>query len=112
MKLFTQRILIRAVAERWRQAASVTPDLYGHPPRSRAKVLSKLESLDLETATHEEISDIIGNESWTRMDACDECGVVPEVMVRLGEDPDYESSTACICPSCLEKAVRLAKENL
>lgn len=65
-----------------------------------------LIALDLETATEKDISDIIGNESWTRLE-CDECDKEVETVIMLGQEPDYESSTACICPNCLAKATNL-----
>ena len=48
----------------------------------------------------------IGNGSWTRL-KCDECGHDKDAVVQLGQEPDYESSTALICPECLNKAHNL-----
>ena len=56
--------------------------------------------------TEEHIERIIGNNSWTR-NICNECGNDSEITVQLGEEPDYDSATAKICPECLKKALSL-----
>ena len=50
---------------------------------------------------------VIGNSSWCCETRCDECGTESWDVVRLGEEPDYESSTANVCLGCLRKAVAL-----
>ena len=59
-----------------------------------------------EGPTPEAVEAVIGNRSWTR-EKCDECGASVESIVRLGEEPDYESNTARVCLGCLTKAVEL-----
>lgn len=59
-------------------------------------------------ATEEQVVAIAGTNVWTE-NVCDECGQDVEVTVILGEEEDYESRTAWICPECLEKALELAK---
>lgn len=54
----------------------------------------------------QDVDEIIQNTSWTRLQ-CDECQREVETIVRLGEEPDYESSTARICPDCLRQAISL-----
>lgn len=56
--------------------------------------------------TEEHVERIIGNNSWTR-NICNECGNDSEITVQLGEEPDYDSATAKICPECLKKALSL-----
>lgn len=42
---------------------------------------------------------------WTTPGTCSECGEVQEnMLIQLGEEPDYESHTAYICVECLHKA--------
>jgi hypothetical protein len=60
----------------------------------------------LEAKTEEDVSSAIGNDSWTR-NKCHECGLDCDTVIVLGEEPDYESNTAQICPSCIKKAVDL-----
>jgi hypothetical protein len=104
MIVITQRSLIRDVAKRWklqyRDARSGT---------DKIEVGRKLAMLDGETASADAVNAIIGNSSWTQVPKCDECGASREVVVQLGEEPDYESHTACICVECLRKAVTEAE---
>lgn len=41
---------------------------------------------------------------------CDECCEKADNVVQIGEEPDYESSTAKICEPCLRKALALIEE--
>jgi len=59
--------------------------------------------------TPEQVNEIIGNTSWTDC-RCDECGKSVDKVIQVGQDPDYESSTAEICVQCLKKAIKLSKE--
>lgn len=52
----------------------------------------------------EAVNAIIGNESWTRC-SCSECGRDVDAVVQLGEELDYESSTAWICKQCVKLAL-------
>lgn len=63
-------------------------------------------SLAAEQITPEAINAAIGNESWTRV-TCDECGAEQECVIEIGQEPDYESSTAHVCLDCLQSAVAL-----
>ena len=53
-----------------------------------------------------EVNEIIGNDCWTTS-RCDECGSTVYDVVQLGQELDYESSTAWICRECLIKALEL-----
>lgn len=57
----------------------------------------------------DEVDRIIGNTSWTT-EACDECGTYADPLVQLGQEPDYDSSTATICVPCIQKALNLSKD--
>jgi len=46
--------------------------------------------------------------TWTNVPTCDECGQSKDAVVRVGEEPDYESSTAFVCRDCLSEALGLA----
>lgn len=43
---------------------------------------------------------------WTRI-TCDECRADVGAVVQVGEEPNYESSTANICKECMTKAMSL-----
>jgi hypothetical protein len=103
MKLLNERVLVREVAQRWEEQ-------YADYDLSNAEEMHaigrKLAALDGETATAADVAAIIGNDSWTRIDHCDECGETnPPVAVRLAEDTE---SSVDICLSCLRKALNLA----
>lgn len=61
----------------------------------------------LPNATPTQISTIIGNSSWTRLE-CDECYQEVDAVVCLGNNED----TVCVCLNCLLKAVDAQKDNL
>ena len=61
--------------------------------------------------TEEDIAKITSDCKLIR-NTCDECKRESEVTVQIGEELDYESSTAQICLECLEKAVFIAKKSL
>jgi hypothetical protein len=72
-------------------------------------VANKLSTLDPETCAKEDVNDIIGNNSWTSL-LCHECCEDCDVVVQLGQEPDYESMTANVCADCLTQACALCKE--
>lgn len=107
-RLITSRDLIRGVAATWRaqyyhDAAQLWSFVAGG---SAQTIYDQLCVLDVETATHADVAAIIGNGSWTRV-WCNGCETNVEVAVEVGAPPDYESSTATLCPSCLAAAVSL-----
>lgn len=104
MKLLNERNQIQDVAERWR--ATHGDGTYKCDKRNRP-VSVELAALDKETATAEQVAEIIGNGSWVRERTCDECGQSSWGIVQLGEEPDYESCTADICADCLRSALKL-----
>lgn len=104
MKLITQRSLIKNIVKSWASAYPEKEWPY------KQDTLYNLKKLDLNKATGKDIANIIGNDSWTIM-RCNECNKDVKHVVQLGQEPDYESATAQICFSCLNKAVKLSKTN-
>lgn len=102
MKVITLRDRIRRVPERWKNQYEPFEQ---HSP-DKLEIYNKLLLLDLDTCFTSDIKNIIGNNSWTRLD-CDECQREVDWLVRLGEAPDYESRTACICKDCAVKVSQL-----
>ena len=100
MRLISERTLIREVASRWD---------YQYPKAigARGDTSKALHALNAETATAAEVNAIIGNDSWTTIPDCDECNQKVLEVVEVGEEPDYESSTARLCKECLKKAISL-----
>ena len=104
MKLITERGLIHDVATRW--YAQYQSMFVQHPDKK--ETYEKLLALDTETATSADVSNIIGNYSWTTQ-YCNECGEKSRFIVEIGEEPGYDSSTAQICPYCIQKAWALVQ---
>ncbi len=51
---------------------------------------------------------VIGNSCWTHYWQCSGCEKLdPDVVVQVGQEPDYESSTAFLCLDCLREAARV-----
>jgi hypothetical protein len=105
MELLDERSQVKAAIQRW-IAKYGMDKTYGADKRGR-KVGAELAELDAETATAEQVGEIIGNRSWACPRSCDECGQETWQLVQLGEEPDYESRTASICSDCLRAALRL-----
>ncbi len=90
MRVITTRKLIQGVAQHWRNQY----------PDSKMDIYEKLAALDAETATANDVNQIIGNGSWTRI-TCEECKNEVSEVVHFGEDYD----TFCVCKECLTKAM-------
>lgn len=92
----TERDKIRTVVARWKVQYPTN--------RSSGEKLAigeKLAALDPETATAEDVKQIIGNDSWTTA-WCDECESSHAWTVRIGQETDYESSTVTLCRNCAQ----------
>ena len=106
MKLLDERTQVRKVAERWfRQYGEGT---YGADKRGRM-VGRELKALDPETATADEVAEIVGHCGWVCPQQCNECKANSWQVVQLGDEPDYESRTANVCADCLRKALSLTR---
>ncbi len=107
MELITKRELIKTTIDRW--AATYLQHLRINPSLAGNKYEIYLKLKNEQPQTEDAIEAIIGNRSWTRL-ICNECKQDVEVCVQLGEEPNYESSTARICIACLTKALALIAE--
>ena len=98
MELITRNLLARTAALRWKRQY---PDDKKKQP--------ELEALG-DTPHPDDVDSVIGNGTWTEVPECNECGGrnLPAV-VRVGDEPDYDSQTAWLCLECLRKAVTLAE---
>lgn len=98
MKLITKRSLIREVAKCWRAQYQC------YMSTERIAIAEKLDALNVETATAEEVAKIIGNNSWCSLPPCEECEDQVAAIVSLGLP---EGDHFYICPTCLKKALAL-----
>jgi len=100
MLLITRQILANEAAKRW--GKQYPPDRWP----DKQYVLRQLTELG-GNCDADEVDKIIGNGSWTTTE-CHECGNDEGVdVVQVGQQLDYESSTANVCKSCLRKALNL-----
>ena len=113
MKLLTVRDAIRRVADDWYNLYGSSIDsaeqdvgnVYHVGVCAYVEPYHKLRELDVETATAEDVQRIIGDTAW--IPGCNECGKKSCDVVRVGEEPDYESETAYICLDCAKEALQL-----
>ena len=101
MKLITRAGLAKAAAARWKQQYCKNGEWKRWPDKE--SVYYKLIALGPNPLAND-VDSVIGNGSWTDI-CCDECCVHVDSAMRVGEEPDYESSTALICKPCLLKAL-------
>jgi hypothetical protein len=98
---YTPRSLVEDVPRRWEKQYGVAP-----ADPHKAEIGRKLAAIDTSIADAEDINRVIGNDTWTKL-PCHNCGKWSGDGVRVGEEPDYESSTANVCRDCLREAYRM-----
>lgn len=103
MKLMRERDQVRSVPSRWRAQ-------YRNWPGEWQECADRLQALDPETASADDVAAITGNRAWAQPLECNECGTKTWDIVRVGEEPDHESNTAYMCADCLRAALRLLEE--
>lgn len=104
MELVTRKGRAAQVSAKW--AEQYRDDNTALPNgRTKAEVLVLLWALG-PTPDPDEVDEIIGNGSWTSV-RCGECDARPDEVVRVGEEPDYESATAYLCRWCAGNVVAM-----
>jgi hypothetical protein len=106
MKVITREQLAREAPKRWGEQYAYAIRTRERSTVDKAQIYDALCALTPEELTPERVDSVIGNGSWTSV-TCNECDVSVDSVVQLGEEPDYESRTATVCPSCLARAVGL-----
>lgn len=105
MIVLDERTQVKQAIQRWVLHYGLDRS-YEADTRGR-RVGAELMALDQETATAADVAEIIGNSSWARERACNECGKETWSAVEIGEPLSYESATAVVCRDCLRVALRL-----
>lgn len=99
----TRKSLAAMAAGRWFEVYGNDGRGYGDDKREILIALRELGS----SPNPDDVDEIIGNKSWTSPPECDGCGdESPRSVVRVGHEPDYQSSTAHLCRKCLRAAVQ------
>jgi hypothetical protein len=105
---------VKLLDERQQVMEAITnfPKMWGmgsYPADRRGRMVGEeLSKLDPNTATAEDVAEIIGNSAWARPNTCSECGRESWNIVEIGEPPDNESRTAHLCATCLTEGAKLA----
>ena len=101
--LITREMMAASTAERFR--VQYGPDFGVFPFGDSAELLKQLLALG-PSPTVQQVETLCPG--WTSLD-CDECGEKVDEVVQVGQEPDYDSATACICWRCATNAVALFK---
>lgn len=107
MHKITTEQKVKNVAEAWKASYYRAHHWISIFSGSSEVIYKRLKELS-ETATAKDVEDIIGNSSWTSL-TCHECDNSVDIVIQVGENPDWGSSTAQICPNCLRKALALSE---
>ncbi len=97
MELLRKVDIVRSVPKRWAAQYRGTDNV------QHAEITAKLLALEPGFAA-DEVDSIIGNGSWTEC-RCVECGRDRDVLIRIGDEPDYEARYVNICEKCLKEAL-------
>lgn len=104
----TAQSLASGAADRWRKQYTRyikhDPTWTTRGERTPAETLRMLEALG-PTPTPEQVNAVLGGDGWTKPYACGVCGERRDAVCEIGQQPDYESSTAYVCRPCLTKAL-------
>jgi hypothetical protein len=103
MKLRTEREEIRKVANRWNSQYAGS---HWRKDAEKNEIGRRLNAMDAETATADDVAAIIGNDSWIDV-RCDECGTRKQTLVHFGDEPDYEANWQFLCGDCLTAGLKL-----
>ena len=108
MKIMTPQTLAREARAKWdEQYKHASND--NHLRTWAPAVAARLAALG-ENPSPQQVNDAIGNDRWTQPPSCSECDSESAAIVQVGEEPDYESSTAWLCRDCVVKALALFDE--
>ena len=113
MKIITRKILADSAPQRFKEQYEKYRGVKHYSQLDHGEVIDQLAKL-CEPINPDEVDRIIGNKSWTSVPSCDECNADDlHAVVEIGQEPDYESSTARICHACITSAtIRLAAEGV
>ena len=107
VKVITQREVIRSVPKAWEAAYSIG---YYAKDQEKQAITDKLRSLDVDTCSADDVAAIIGNRSWVEND-CDLCADSEcDIILQIGDEPDYDSRWMNACLPCAANLGKLAAQ--
>lgn len=92
----TSKLLALEAPARWAE------QYRGHVGDNKAEITRKLS--DLDNPTPAKVEEIIGNNSWTRIN-CDACNKEVTRVVRIGHE--WSDHATDLCLPCLKKSIRV-----
>lgn len=99
MNVMTKQYLIDSICPTWKQQYCISGKwVYGHDKEVKYYKLLNLG----DKKTEENIAEVIGNKSWTRLE-CSECGEDSNSVITMS----VEEYGMYLCKSCLRKALEL-----
>jgi hypothetical protein len=109
MEIVTKQSLVTNVSKRFRHQY-YDNGWSGHTRFRSGLTAEQAYRKLLDAKSEQDVLEAVGSISWIE-NKCHECGLDSDVVIILGEEPDYESNTAQICPSCIKKAMDLVSAN-
>ncbi len=93
--------ICKGVPDKWAMQYAQYPAASGF-----AEISRQLKALDVKDRVASRLNQIVGNDGWTANE-CDECGADFEVLIRIGDEPDYDARWVDLCAGCLAAAARV-----
>lgn len=110
--VLTRKILANGAARKWYAERSCNGSWSIYRKEKERKIYESLLALGPGPGP-DDVDRVIGNRSWTSLPTCGGCGKDGlEIVVQVGEDPDYESRTAYLCGPCLREAWYACEETM
>jgi hypothetical protein len=110
MRIVTQTEAIKESRDRWLRQYANYADTHAFPDGTRVgDIRAALHKLNAATCSAEEAARAFTNRSWSDNN-CDECGNSAAVLVRIGQEPDYDVRWQDVCLECITKAADLLRK--
>ena len=107
MRVYTSREAMQDTIKNWLET-------YNKYPREKTMLwtkgvplgyfLDRVEALDPDTCTREEMSAAVCKDGSWGANPCDECSKDSPALIRFGDEPDYEARWQDLCVDCLKLA--------
>lgn len=98
MERISRKSVTKSAPKRWEEQYK------NNPSEDKIIITQKLNAL-VWPFSKQEVDNIIGNESWTRLQ-CDECGLIVESVVVFSSYLTNYDAGFSVCDSCLLKAIK------
>lgn len=112
MQLIYRRDVIRNVRKMWADQYAHYDENHKFPAFGDNRgftvkaIRDALARLDLENCDPQDVNEAIGTTGWADC-RCDECDENYEVLVRIGQEPDYDARWQDLCGHCLSRAIAM-----